>query len=67
MRGRPPSQRWHIEHWSITRRPTAAWLWQQLIETTAWARPPRFLIRDRDRCYGGDFDARTAGIGIAPS
>ncbi len=34
------------------------------MEATAWGRQPRFLIRDRDRCYGGDFAARGAGIGI---
>ena len=53
-----------LEHWNVTRHPTAAWLWQQLIEATAWGRQPRYLIRDRDRCFGGDFVARAAGIGI---
>ena len=27
-------------------------------------RQPRFLIRDRDRCFGSNFVARAAGIGI---
>ena len=53
-----------IEHWNVTRHPRAAWIWQQLLEATAWGRQPRFLIRDRDRCFGGDFVARAAGIGI---
>ena len=53
-----------IEHWNVTRHPRATWIWQQLLEATAWGRPPRFLIRDRDRCFGGDFVARAAGIGI---
>ena len=53
-----------IQHWNVPRHPTAAWLWQQLIETTAWGHQPRFLIRERDRCFGGDFVARAAGIGI---
>jgi transposase InsO family protein len=42
----------------------AAWVWRQLIEATPWGERPRFLIRDRDRSYGGDFIARARGIGI---
>ena len=53
-----------IEHWNVTRHPRAAWIWQQLLEATAWGRQPRFLIRDRDRCFGGAFVARAARIGI---
>ena len=44
-----------IEHLNVTRHPTAEWVWRQLIEATAWGRGPRFLIRDRDRSYGGTF------------
>ena len=29
-----------------------------------YSRQPRFVIRDRDRSYGGDFVARAAAIGI---
>lgn len=53
-----------IEHINVTSHPTAAWVWQQVIEATPWGRKPRFLIRDRDRSYGGDFIARTLRIGI---
>ncbi len=35
-----------------------------MIEATPWGRKPRFLIRDRDRSYGGDFIARTLRIRI---
>ncbi len=35
-----------------------------MIEATPWNRHPRFLIRDRDRSYGGDFIGRAAGLGI---
>ena len=31
------------EHWNVTRHPRAAWVWQQIIEATAWGRQPRFL------------------------
>ena len=30
-----------------------------MIEATAWGQQPGFLIRDRDRSYGGDFIAET--------
>ena len=48
----------------MTAHPTAAWVWRQLIEATAWGRRPKHLIRDRDRVYGGDFQARASGLGI---
>ena len=35
-----------------------------MIEATPWGRAPRFLVRDRDRSYGGDFIARARHIGI---
>ena len=53
-----------IEHFNVTRHPTADWVWRQLIEATPWGTRPRFLIRDRDRAYGGDFVARARRIGI---
>ena len=53
-----------IEHWNVTRHPRAAWVWQQIIGATVWDRQSRFLIWDRDRCFGGNFVARAAGIGI---
>ena len=39
-------------------------MWRQLINATPWGRGPRYLIRDRDRAYGGDFIARARRIGI---
>lgn len=53
-----------IEHFNVTSHPTAEWVWRQLIEATPWNRRPAFLIRDRDRAYGGDFIARAKRIGI---
>ena len=53
-----------IEHVHVTRHPTAEWVWRQMIEATPWGRRPRFLIRDRDRSYGGDFIERARRIGI---
>ncbi len=54
-----------IVHVDVTQHPTARWVWQQLIEATPWSRPPRYLIRDRDRCYGQRFIARAARLGIS--
>ena len=53
-----------IVHVNVTRHPTAAWLWRQLLEATPWGAQPRFLIRDRDRSYGADFIPKSARIGI---
>ena len=57
-------QRREIVYWNVTAHPTAAWVWQQIIEATPWSTTPRFLIRDRDRSYGGDFVRRARAIGI---
>ncbi len=51
-------------HFNVTAHPTAAWVWRQLIAATPWGEQPRYLIRYRDRCYGGDFIRRAARLGI---
>ena len=53
-----------VTHRHVTAHPTAAWVWRQLINATPWGRGPRYLIRDRDRSYGGDFIASARRIGI---
>ena len=53
-----------IRHWNVTEHPNAPWIWQQMIEATAWGQQPGFLIRDRDRSDGGDFIARARRLGI---
>jgi len=52
-------------HFRVTSSPTAAWVWQQLVEATPWGRHPKYLIHDRDAVYGRDFAARLAKLGIA--
>ena len=37
-----------LVHSKVTSNPTAAWIWQQLIEATPWSNRPDFLIHDRD-------------------
>ena len=44
-----------IVHFNVTAHPTAPWVWRQLLEATPWGQQPRYLIRDRDRSYGGAF------------
>jgi transposase InsO family protein len=53
-----------LVHLNVTAHPTAEWVWRQLIAATPWGDQPRYLIRDRDRCYGGDFIPRAARLGI---
>ncbi len=51
-------------HFNVTVRPTAAWVWRQMIEATPWGQYPSYLVHDRDRVYGADFATRIAGLGI---
>jgi transposase InsO family protein len=37
---------------------------RQLLEATPWGRQPRYLLRDRDVVYGGDFASRARRLGI---
>ncbi len=53
-----------LVHVNVTAHPTAAWVWRQVIEATHWGRQPRYLLRDRDAVYGGDFRQRAARLGI---
>jgi putative transposase len=55
-----------LVHVNVTASPTAAWVWRQLLEATAWGRTPQYLIRDRDAVYGGDFARRAQRVGIEP-
>ena len=51
-------------HVNLTVNPSAAWVWQQVIEATPWGRQPGYLLRDRDAVYGGDFVPRARRRGI---
>jgi len=51
-------------HFNVTASPTAAWIWQQVLEASPLGRQPKFLIHDGDADYGGDFDERLAKLGI---
>ena len=40
---------------NVTAHPTADWTRQQLREAFPFAQLPRYLLRDRDAIFGGDF------------
>ena len=48
-----------VIHVGVTRSPSDAWVAQQLREATAFGEGPKYLIRDNDRKFGGNF-ARVA-------
>jgi putative transposase len=53
-----------LVHVRVTAHPTAAWVWRQLLEATAWGRQPKYLLRDRDAVYGRGFPRRAEALGI---
>ncbi len=58
-------ERRELLHFNVTANPTAAWIWQQLLEATPWGRRPAHLLHDRDAVYGADFDRKLADLDIA--
>ena len=54
-----------LVQFNVTTSPTAAWIWRQVIEATAWDSQPQHLIHDRDNVYGDDFGTKLPAIGIA--
>ena len=57
-------ERRELINFNVTASPTAAWIWRQVIEATAWGRQPQHLIRDRDNVNGADFGIKLASAGI---
>jgi transposase InsO family protein len=53
-----------IVSFSVTSHPTAEWLARHISDAFPWNSPPRFLIRDRDRCYGEVFQRRVQSMSI---
>jgi len=48
----------------VTSNPTAEWIAGQVIEAFPWNEAPRYLVRDRDRAFGGDYTRRIRAMGI---
>jgi putative transposase len=57
-------ERRKVLHFNITDSPSAAWTAQQLSEAFSYDKPPRYLLRDRDGIYGGEFVRRTLALGL---
>jgi len=57
-------ERRRVIHFNTTRRPTAAWTAQQIVEAFPEDQAPRYLVHDRDGIYGQYFQNRVAGMGI---
>src|SRR5256885_2025868 len=54
-----------VVHFNVTDSPTAAWTAQQLVEAFPDDSAPRYLLRDRNGIYGGEFRRRVKGMLIA--
>ena len=55
-----------IVHFNVTAHPTAEWTAQQLRDAFPWDTAPRYLLRDRDRIFGDDFNKQVRELGIKP-
>ncbi len=54
-----------IVHARDTAHPNSQWLAQQMVEACGLSiEPPRFLIHDRDSCFGTAFNRRVESLGI---
>ena len=49
---------------AVTAHPSAEWIARQLTEAYGWQQAPRYIIRDRDRVYGGVFAQRLRAMSI---
>src|SRR5262249_2085036 len=52
-----------VVHFNVIDSPTAAWTAQQIVEAFPHDSAPRYLLRDRDGIYGGEFRQRVKGMG----
>jgi transposase InsO family protein len=53
-----------IVHFNVTAHPTAEWTGQQLREAFPFEQVPRYLLRDRDGIFGGEFRKDVEAMGI---
>ena len=49
---------------NVTANPTAEWIARQITDAFPWDERPRYLIRDRDDCYGAAVSRRLRAMGI---
>jgi putative transposase len=53
-----------IVHFNVTAHPTAEWTGQQLREAFPFEQIPRYLLRDRDGIFCGEFGKEVEAMGI---
>ncbi len=54
-----------LVHARVTAHPNSEWLAQQMVEACGISRePPRYLIHDRDGCFGASFNRRVRSLYI---
>jgi len=53
-----------VLHFQVTEHPSQEWTMQQMREAFPWDHQCRYLLRDRDAIYGGDWVATTKGLGM---
>ncbi len=53
-----------IIHFNVTDSPTSAWTARQLLEAFPFETAPRFLVRDNDSIFGGEFSEQVKTLGI---
>jgi putative transposase len=53
-----------VLHFNVTANPTAQRTAQQIVEAFPWDSAPKYLLRDRDAIYGGEFRKRIHAMGI---
>src|SRR5438270_507223 len=59
------THRRRVVHFNVTDSATAAWTAQQIVEAFPNDSATRYLLRDRDSIYGGEFRRRVKGMCIA--
>jgi putative transposase len=59
-----PHDRRRVVHFNVTAHPTAEWTAQQLREAFPFDQIPRYLLRDRNRIYGGESSDDVKAMGI---
>jgi hypothetical protein len=53
-----------ILHFGVTAHPTAEWTAHQLRGAFTWDSAPRYVLRDRDRIFGGEFSPQVQDLTI---
>jgi transposase InsO family protein len=51
-------------HFNVTRHPSAAWVARHVAQAFPFETAPRFLLHDRDGCYGDAFRRAVTGLGM---